>query len=67
MSKEIKEGELVVGRRYVIDKDFANSGEVVLVRIYGNHFCRVADPDDGVEWDTMKYRLSEINAKDLKQ
>lgn len=49
-----------VGDRYIIDKDFRNGSEVELVAIYGKHFCRVKNPINGVEWDTMCNRLSEI-------
>lgn len=52
------------GRQYVIDKDFANSGIVILVE-YGKNFCRVEDPDTGHMWNTMTSRLSEINTQSL--
>lgn len=52
---------LIVGNSYIIDKGYKNSGEVILVCIYGKFFCRVKDPDTGSEWDTMKNRLSELN------
>ena len=55
----------IVGDTYIIDKEFNNSGEVILVCIYGKFFCRVKDPYSGDEWDTMIYRLSELN-KDNK-
>ena len=48
-----------VGCRYIIDNGFRNSGVVELVAIYGKHFCRVKDPDNGAEWDTMLNRLSD--------
>jgi len=49
-----------VGKTYIIDKGFANSGEVQLVEIYGKYFCRVKDIETGSEWDTMINRLSNL-------
>lgn len=51
---------LTIGNSYIIDEGFSNSGEVVLIQIYGKFFCRVKDPDTGGEWDTMINRLSEL-------
>lgn len=48
------------GHKYIIDEGFKISGEVEVVKIYGNHFCRVKNPENGSEWDTMIYRLSEL-------
>jgi hypothetical protein len=53
------------GLHYMIDVGYTNSGEVILVRIYGQNFCRVKDPGTGEEWDTMIYRLSPIKANEL--
>jgi hypothetical protein len=50
---------LDIGNTYIIDKEFNNSGEVILTQIYGKVFCRVKDPDTGGEWDTMINRLTE--------
>ena len=50
--------ELTVGETYIIDAEFRNSGEILLVKVYGRLFCRVKDPDSGNEWDTMLNRLS---------
>lgn len=50
-----------IGSRYIIDKDFRNSSEIILIKIYGEHFCRVKDPDTGTEWDTMINRLSNCD------
>jgi hypothetical protein len=55
----MNKNNLVVGNTYIIDKGFQNSGEVVLVCIYGKIFCKVKDPDTGNEWDTMLNRLTE--------
>lgn len=52
--------ELIVGKRYIIDKEFRNSGEIELVRIYGHIFCRVKNPETNAEWDTMCNRLTPI-------
>ncbi len=49
----------VIGKTYTIDDGYSNSGEVILIS-YGELFCRVKDPDTKNEWDTMLYRLSEI-------
>lgn len=51
--------ELVAGNRYIIDAKYQNGDEVILVS-FGNHFCTVKDPETGAEWQTMVYRLSEI-------
>lgn len=48
-----------INKEVIIDKGYNNSGPVILVKIYGLHFCRVKDPNDGYEWETMLYRLSE--------
>jgi hypothetical protein len=56
---------MIEGERYMIDVGYTNSGEVILVRIYGQNFCRVKDPGTGEEWDTMIYRLSPIKANEL--
>lgn len=50
--------ELTIGETYIIDAGFRNSGEVVLIKIYGRLFCRVKNPDNDYEWDTMLNRLS---------
>lgn len=52
--------ELVVGNKYIIDEEYANSGLVKLIKIYGKYFCRVRDTETGGEWDTMCDRLTEI-------
>ena len=51
---------LEVGKQYIIDEGFRNSGIVELVESYGKIFVRVKNPDSNTEWDTMAYRLSEI-------
>ena len=51
---------------YMIDKDFANGGIVYLLS-FGNYFCTVKDPDTGAIWETMLYRLSEIDSTKSKQ
>lgn len=48
-----------IGNTYIIDEGFTNSGEVTLIKIYGNHFCSVRDESNGEEWETMLYRLTE--------
>ena len=53
-SKDLIDGEL-----YFIDAEFNNGGIVKLIW-HGLHFCEVEDPDTGHTWDTMTYRLSEI-------
>lgn len=52
------EKKFEVGKKYIIDNQYVNSGEVTLIKIYGEHYCRVGA--DGSEWDTMLNRLSEI-------
>jgi hypothetical protein len=49
---------IVVGNQYIIDKEFRGGSEVEVVVIYGKHFCRVRDIENGTEWDTMLNRLS---------
>ncbi len=56
-----KKTTYVVGNQYIIDKDYRNGGTVILLHVYGKLFCRVKDCDSEYEWDTMLYRLSEIN------
>ncbi len=56
---ELKLSEMEVGKRYIIDAEFSNGGEVELVKIYGKYYCRVKDIDTNAEWDTMLYRLTE--------
>lgn len=56
----IKGIKLTIGKHYIIDKEFRNGGEVELVRIYGQIFCKVKDPDTDSEWDTMCNRLTPI-------
>lgn len=56
----IKGIKLTVGKRYIIDKGFRNSGEIELVNIYGQIFCKVKDPETNSEWDTMCNRLTPI-------
>jgi len=50
----------VEGKKYIIDKDHPNGGEIILIKIIGKLFCTVKDPDTGGQWDTMLNRLSEI-------
>jgi len=52
--------ELIVGKHYIIDKEFRNGGEIKLVKIYGQIYCRVKDPETNSEWDTMCNRLTPI-------
>ena len=53
--------EPILGKKYIIDKGFRNSGEVELVSISPKKmFCVVRDPNTGGEWETMTNRLSEI-------
>lgn len=59
----IERDKLVVGETYLIDVGYNNSGEVILMKVYGHHFCKVKDPDTGEEWDTMIYRLSDHKPK----
>lgn len=49
-----------VGKTYIIDKEFSNHGEVICIKVYGKHYCRVKSPDTGYEWDIMQSRLYEI-------
>lgn len=56
----IKGIKLIVGQHYIIDKEFRNGGEIELVKIYGQIYCRVKDPETNSEWDTMCNRLSYI-------
>ena len=52
---------VTVGNNYILDKEFRNGSEIKVVAIYGKHFCRVQTLDEQKsEWDTMLYRLSEI-------
>lgn len=51
---------VTVGKNYILDKEFRNSGEVKVVAIYGKLFCRVEDLECLNEWDTMINRLSKI-------
>ena len=52
---------LISGNKYIIDKGFRNSGEVILLDVYGEYFCRVKSPDSDYAWDTMINRLSNVN------
>lgn len=56
---------LEVGKRYILDADFSNSSEIILLRQTGL-FALVIDPDDesGTEWWTMKSRLIEKKSYD---
>lgn len=49
---------LTVGKQYVIDEDFNSSGTVVLLELYGDHYCLVCDEEGS--WRTMQSRLSPI-------
>lgn len=56
---DIKEGV-----EYILDKEFRTGGVIKVVKVYGNHFCRVKDPITNNEWDVMCNRLSEIEKGD---
>ena len=47
------------GKTFIIDKDFANGGDVILVKVLGKLHCTVRDPETGGEWETMQYRLTQ--------
>lgn len=55
----IKKIKYIVGNQYVIDNDHPNSGDIILIEVYGDHFCRVKDIESNDEWDTMLNRLTE--------
>jgi bifunctional DNA-binding transcriptional regulator/antitoxin component of YhaV-PrlF toxin-antitoxin module len=59
MTKEEFRNQIKPGDRVIIDKDFRNGGEVIIVR-KGTHFCEVEDPETKARWETMIYRLSPI-------
>ena len=59
--------EKIVGNRYILDKGFVNSGEVIVVKVHGKHFCKIKDPESGSVWDTRISRLSEIEYNSQKQ
>lgn len=50
---------LIEGCKYRLDKKYANSSIVTLIKDYGRIYVRVQD-EDGNEWDTMRNRLTEI-------
>jgi hypothetical protein len=56
----IEAKELVDGNKYVLDAEFNNASIVTLVK-HGKYFCTVRS-DEGSEWSTMCYRLTEIPA-----
>lgn len=53
--------QLEPGKKYVLDKDF-QGGSIVEVVASGKFFCRVR-AESGVEWNTMCYRLTDIEEK----
>lgn len=57
----VESSRLKEGTTYILDKDFANAGEVILVKKYGVIFCQVEDPETGARWETMQYRLTDIS------
>ena len=46
--------------RGIIDAEYSNSGEVVLVKKLGQLFCIVKNAESGYTWETMQRRLTEI-------
>jgi len=47
----------VVGRKYILDKNFNNCSTVKVTIVYGKIFCRVQCLESKKEWDTMCNRL----------
>lgn len=52
--------ELEVGKHYILDKNFNNKSEVIIVNIYGKMFCRIKSITSSNEWDVMCNRLTPI-------
>ncbi len=51
--------EYEIGKTYIIDEGFANSGEVILL-LFGKFFCKVQCPETLATWETSLYRLTDI-------
>jgi len=47
----------IVGRNYILDKNFKNNSTVKVTIVYGKNFCRVQCLESKEEWDTMCNRL----------
>lgn len=60
----VKGKKWIIGKIYIIDKGFANSGEVELLEIIDDYYCLVKDQKDVIEgkgvWKTMINRLSPL-------